>query len=76
LYRDGIPMAVLIADDIQFLASLDDATKWTAQKKLLRGPVQAPSLSPNSHEVFQVDEVIGQTTAMAKYFKKRMSAGT
>jgi hypothetical protein len=50
---------VLIADDIQFLASLDDATKWTAQKKLLRGPVQAPSLSPNSHEVFQVDEVIG-----------------
>jgi hypothetical protein len=43
-------MAVLIADDIQLLASLDDATKWTAQKKLLRGPVQAPLLSPNSHE--------------------------
>ena len=59
LYRDGIPMAVLIADDIQFRASLDDATKWTAQKALLRGPVQTTSLSPNSHEAFQVDEVIG-----------------
>jgi ATP-dependent Lhr-like helicase len=59
LYRDGIPMAVLVADDIQFLASLDDASKWTAQKKLLRGPVQAPSLLPNSHEASEVDEVIG-----------------
>jgi hypothetical protein len=52
-------MAVLVADDIQFLASLDDASKWTAQKKLLRGPVQAPSLLPNSHEASEVDEVIG-----------------
>jgi ATP-dependent Lhr-like helicase len=62
LYRDGIPTAVLIADDIQFLARLDDATKWIAQKKLLRGPVQTPSLSASSHELFQrkvVDEVIG-----------------
>ena len=32
LYRDGIPTAVLAADNIQFLETLDDATEWTAQK--------------------------------------------
>ena len=46
LYRDGIPTAVLITGDIQFLESLGDAKEWTAQKQLLRGPVQAPPLSP------------------------------
>jgi len=46
LYRGGIPTAVLIADDIQFLEPLDDAKEWIAQKELLRGPVQAPPLSP------------------------------
>ena len=50
LYRDGIPTAVLIADDIQFLETLDDAREWTAQKELLRGPDQAPSISPNADE--------------------------
>ena len=46
LYRDGIPTAVLIGNDIQFLETLDDAKEWIAQKKLLRGPVQSPPLSP------------------------------
>ena len=46
LYRDSIPTAVLIADDIQFLEALDNAKEWIAQKELLRGPVQAPPLSP------------------------------
>jgi hypothetical protein len=46
LYRDGIPTAVLIADDIRFLESLDDAKEWIAQKELLRGPAQAPPPSP------------------------------
>jgi len=46
LYRDGIPTAVLIADDIQFLEALDNAKEWIAQKELLRGPAQAPPLSP------------------------------
>jgi ATP-dependent helicase Lhr and Lhr-like helicase len=46
LYRDGIPTAVLIASDIQFLEALDNAKEWIAQKELLRGPVQAPPLSP------------------------------
>jgi ATP-dependent Lhr-like helicase len=48
LYRDGIPVALFAADDIQFLEDLDAATAWTAQKALLRGPVQAPSLSPSA----------------------------
>jgi len=62
LYRDGIPTAVLVADDIQFLEALDDAKEWTAQKELLRGPVQAPPISPvRYHEVRRrrTDEVIG-----------------
>jgi hypothetical protein len=62
LYRDGIPTAVLIADDIQFLEALDDAKEWTAQKELLRGPVQAPPISPVSHQEVRrrrTDEVIG-----------------
>ncbi len=47
LYRDGIPAAVLAGDDIQFLQTLDGATEWTARKALLRGPLHAPSISPN-----------------------------
>ena len=47
LYRDGIPAAVLAGDDIQFLQTLDAATEWTARKALLRGPLHAPSISPN-----------------------------
>jgi ATP-dependent helicase Lhr and Lhr-like helicase len=45
LYRDGIPTAVLAADDIQFLETLDDASAWTARKALLRGPLRAPPIS-------------------------------
>ena len=52
LYRDGIPTAVLAADDIQFLETLDTAREWAAQKALLRGPVHAPSISPNSYDEF------------------------
>jgi ATP-dependent helicase Lhr and Lhr-like helicase len=62
LYRDGIPTAMLVADGIQFLEALDPAKEWTAQKELLRGPVQAPPISPNSaNEVrrYADDRVIG-----------------
>jgi len=61
LYRDGIPTAVLAADNIQFLESLDAASEWTAQKALLRGPLHAPSISPNGHDEVRrevADEVI------------------
>ena len=50
LYRGGIPTAVLIADDIQFL----EATEWTAQKELLRSSSE-PSVTKgalsSSHRV-------------------------
>ena len=60
LYRDGIPTAALIADEIQFLEVLDDAKKWAAQKELLRGPVQVPSLSPTARfDAKAVDRMIG-----------------
>ena len=50
LYRDGIPTAVLIADDIQFL----EATEWTAQKELLRSssePSVTKGAPSSSHRV-------------------------
>ena len=47
LYCDGIPTALLAAGEVQFLETLDVASEWTAQKALLRGPVRAPSISPN-----------------------------
>jgi hypothetical protein len=50
LYHDGVPTAVLAADDIQFLETLDDAREWIAQKALLRGPVPAPSILPDANE--------------------------
>ena len=58
----GIPTAVLIADDIQFLESLEEAKEWTAQQELLRGPVQAPPISPVSYQEVRrrrTDEVMG-----------------
>jgi len=39
LYRDGVPIAVLAAGEVQFLETLDAATEWQAHKALLRaGP--------------------------------------
>jgi hypothetical protein len=59
--RGGVPTAVLAADNIQFLETLDVASEWTAHKALLRGPVYAPSISPNGHDEVRreaADEVI------------------
>ena len=33
----------------------DDAREWTAQKELLRGPDQAPSISPTGHDEMRPD---------------------
>jgi ATP-dependent helicase Lhr and Lhr-like helicase len=53
LYRDGVPIAVLAAGDVQFLEALDAATEWQAHKALLRaGPVIAadrPLLGGNGY---------------------------
>jgi ATP-dependent Lhr-like helicase len=46
LYRDGVPIALLAAGEVQFLETLDAASEWAAHKALLRGSQPAPSLAP------------------------------
>jgi ATP-dependent helicase Lhr and Lhr-like helicase len=46
LYRDGVPVAVLAAGEVQFLETLDAASEWAAHKALLRGAQPAPSIAP------------------------------
>src|SRR5262249_25972396 len=36
LYRDGLPIALLAAGEVQFLETLDAASEWEAHKALLR----------------------------------------
>jgi ATP-dependent Lhr-like helicase len=36
IYRDGLPVTVLAGGKAQFLAALDQATQWEAEKKLMR----------------------------------------
>jgi ATP-dependent Lhr-like helicase len=49
LYRDGLPVAVLAAGDVQFLETLEPASQWEARKALLRGAAPAaPIRSPRS----------------------------
>ena len=43
LYRDGVPIALLAAGEVQFLETLDPSAQWEARKVLLRGAVP-PSL--------------------------------
>jgi ATP-dependent Lhr-like helicase len=51
LYRDGIPVALLAAGEVQFLETLDDAGEWEARKALLRTAGPGPSTHPgmNGH---------------------------
>ena len=42
LYRDGVPIALLAGDEVQFLETLDQSTEWEARKALLRGPSLVP----------------------------------
>ena len=66
LYRDGIPTAVLVADDIQFLEALDDATEWTAQKELLRSssePSVTKGAPSSSHRVVKKNRLKASTFA-------------
>jgi ATP-dependent helicase Lhr and Lhr-like helicase len=43
LYRDGVPIAVLSGQTVQFLETVEPAVEWQARKALLRGP--APGLT-------------------------------
>jgi ATP-dependent Lhr-like helicase len=46
LYRDGVPIALLAAGEVQFLETLDAASEWAAHKALLRGAQPAPPVAP------------------------------
>jgi ATP-dependent Lhr-like helicase len=43
LYRDGLPVATLIAGEVNFLVDLDPAQRWQAQTALIRRP--APTVT-------------------------------
>jgi ATP-dependent helicase Lhr and Lhr-like helicase len=42
LYRDGLPLGLLVGGNVQFLETLDTATEWQARKTLLRGAAPVP----------------------------------
>jgi ATP-dependent Lhr-like helicase len=46
LYRDGVPMASLVAGDVTFFEELEPARQWQIRQALLRGAEHAPSLAP------------------------------
>ncbi|HEV2701378.1 MAG TPA: DEAD/DEAH box helicase [Steroidobacteraceae bacterium] len=43
LYRDGLPVATLIAGEVRFLVDMDPAQRWQAQNVLIRRP--APTVT-------------------------------
>jgi ATP-dependent Lhr-like helicase len=48
LYRDGLPIALLAAGDVQFLETLDAASEWEAHKALLRCAEPTPSITSDT----------------------------
>jgi hypothetical protein len=48
LYRDGLPIAVLAAGEVQFLERLDAASEWEAHKALLRCPEPTPAVASDA----------------------------
>ena len=46
LYRDGLPIALLAAGEVQFLETLDAASEWAAHKALLRSAVPVRRVPP------------------------------
>jgi ATP-dependent helicase Lhr and Lhr-like helicase len=47
LYRDGLPVALLSAGQVQFLEALDSASEWEGRKVLLRSGATARSVPDN-----------------------------
>jgi ATP-dependent Lhr-like helicase len=48
LYRDGVPIALLVAGEVQFLETLDAASEWAAHKALLRSADHGPPRVPDA----------------------------
>ena len=36
LYRDGLPVAMLVSGEVRFLVEMDEAGRWQAQNALIR----------------------------------------
>jgi ATP-dependent helicase Lhr and Lhr-like helicase len=36
IYRDGLPVATLSGGKVNFLTTLDDDSRWEAEKRLMR----------------------------------------
>jgi ATP-dependent Lhr-like helicase len=53
LYRDGLPVAMFAAGEVQLLEDMDQVTQWEARKALFRSalpsPPHAPSTAPASN---------------------------
>ena len=56
LYRDGVPMASLVAGDVTFFEEFEPATQWQVRQALLRGAEHAPSLAPPIGAAFDREE--------------------
>ena len=48
LYRDGLPIALLAAGEVQFLETLDAASEWEAHKALLRCAEPASAIAADT----------------------------
>jgi ATP-dependent Lhr-like helicase len=46
LYRDGLPVALLVSGEVQFLETLDEESAWALRKVLLRSPPPGPGGNP------------------------------
>ena len=46
LYRDGLPVALLVGSEVQYIETLDPAGQWEARKALLRAVQPAPVDTP------------------------------
>jgi ATP-dependent Lhr-like helicase len=49
LYRDGMPIATLVAGEFTTLETMDEAAQWAAKKRLLQGTAE-PSPDANADE--------------------------
>jgi ATP-dependent Lhr-like helicase len=61
LYRDGLPVASLVAGDVTFFEEFEPATQWQVRQALLRGAEHAPSLAPAIGAAF--DREVASTTS-------------
>jgi hypothetical protein len=70
LYRDGVPVATVIAGKVHFLEELDAAQSWEVEKRLLR---RVPATQPEEER--QTDGRRSATIATAHQVPSRTTKG-